>query len=580
MKTARNIWSLLLLGSLAAASCSDYVEETAPQNKTVATQLALAVPQPKATRMTDAATQADETFKGMKDITLFPFATTSTAANPVATTDSRIGSAVTLGDLAVADIHAQNHSHLYNLKLNVGTNAFLVYGRSSAETTGQLAATGLGLNTGETAAQTPAGISFSPVPFVKSIEAGKAASANGDAIITYLNTIFTDAWANPANAALYSLYPMVQNMKAGADASVLAFVNKIYELLLPAKGTAVVDNVLKAILAVDELPATMPEALTALPLASGYAAFPADVKLPDGAAAIEWAEADKKFQAVTNMNNLGAMNVDVKQFAYPADLWYRTNSLVNTDDASKATYYQNETTWAGVLNAYTNKPGTVMPNTRSVAVREQLQYAVARMDVRLEAKDVTNNIVTMLKDANDALFNVADLPITGILIGQQSPVDYNFASKFAAETDPLFTIYDGNAPGAINAATDIYTHTLALETKANQKVNIAIELKNNDSEKRSIMTVNDDLAQVIPYGCKFYLVGTLDPANPKTQSSTAGGKVLAQDHATKVTFTVSDLTHAYYVIPNLNTAKLTFSLGVNEWKMSTPATAILNGVNE
>ena len=94
------------------------------------------------------------------------------------------------------------------------------------------------------------------------------------------------------------------------------------------------------------------------------------------------------------------------------------------------------------------------------------------------------------------------------------------------------------------------------------------------------MTVNGDVAQIIPANCKFYIVGQIDPANPATGSTAPTGaaadKAIAQDHFTTVTFNLTDITKAYYVVPDLNTADLEFTLKVIDWKLSTPAEAVMN----
>ena len=106
-----------------------------------------------------------------------------------------------------------------------------------------------------------------------------------------------------------------------------------------------------------------------------------------------------------------------------------------------------------------------------------------------------------------------------------------------------------------------------------------MELINNSEE--NIVTaipgeeVVDGLAQMIPPGCKFYLVGTLDPAGKAPTDEVYSNYVFKQDYVTTVTFTVSDLTKAYYVIPNLNSVSLEFQLRPIDWKLSTPTSVLL-----
>ena len=75
-------------------------------------------------------------------------------------------------------------------------------------------------------------------------------------------------------------------------------------------------------------------------------------------------------------------------------------------------------------------------------------------------------------------------------------------------------------------------------------------------------------------GCKFYLIGVLDPtdtASDGTAKNVIDDKVFLQDHVTAVALTVSTLANAYNVIPDFSGDQLEFSLGVLDWKLSTPA---------
>ena len=180
-----------LTASLALSACSSYEAEflNVPAQQVTA-QLSLSVSGKTGTRMTDAATQSDQAFRGMTDIVLIPFALPRSADETIKATDSRVADNQALADFTSFEF--SSNSNLFDITIPVGTNAFLIYGRSSATTTGKLTPEGL------TSAQ-PSGISFSPVQIVNSVETGKAAGPKGDAIITYLNSIFNKNWADAAN---------------------------------------------------------------------------------------------------------------------------------------------------------------------------------------------------------------------------------------------------------------------------------------------------------------------------------------------------------------------------------------------
>ena len=114
-------------------------------------------------------------------------------------------------------------------------------------------------------------------------------------------------------------------------------------------------------------------------------------------------------------------------------------------------------------------------------------------------------------------------------------------------------------------------------------VNVALELINNTGV--DFYGANN----VIPAGGTFYLVGQLDPANPKAGSTidwdsyTATGnndyatrfpaygqtRVFAQDHTTvaKFSFSANALKNAYSTVPDLRSIQMLFGLSVDlEWK--------------
>ena len=604
MKAKHYIWSLLVLGLPLLAGCAanegEFLGgEESINSKTIFMALSLKNPTVK-TRQSTAITQADQKadgshFRGIQDLFILPFSAGATGADCILGSDVAVGGKLGV-DEAITDLYhnqpyasygAPDDKYFLEVPLTIGTNAFLVYGRATGDNSDLAGKQTNGITQkagfdGKAAS----GFGFNPVPMVETIAAGKAAGAAGDAIITYLNSIFDDKWSNKTNyPALYGLYDMVENMQAGSSANVLAFLSKIYELLLPARSTDYVAAVLTAI----ESGATVAEGkLTALPTACQ--GFPGDLGLPDGAAVIAWNSTTNAFEPVTDKTNFNGLNVDVAKFCFPAELWYRANSRIHTSErplvstlspVQQAESVFNKATWAGtddnsVLGQSNGQDllftanGVVMPSTTIVAITDPLQYAVGRLDVFLQAPAG----VTTLKDADDKDVDLTKLAITGVLVGQQSPVDFNFHSRYTAESDPLYTIYDNQietAASTIGATTP--THTLAYETVANQKVNVAIELQNNTGE--SIMTQNGDLAQIIPAGCKFYVIGQIDPANPTTDATTAAGKAIAQDHYTTVTFVLNDIKKVYYVIPDLNSADLEFTVKAIDWKLCTPAGVVL-----
>ena len=147
-------------------------------------------------------------------------------------------------------------------------------------------------------------------------------------------------------------------------------------------------------------------------------------------------------------------------------------------------------------------------------------------------------------------------PVTAVLVGGQKAVDF----QFMPTGDKEYTIYDNTLNG-VNALTSPSgtNYTLVLETAQNAKVNVAIELTNNTG--KDFFGIE---GKRIPAGCKFYLVGELDPKNGVApDGGTKLGQVFKQDYFTVVNFTIKDLKKAYNVIPDLKAPKLELGLSVD-----------------
>jgi hypothetical protein len=129
---------------------------------------------------------------------------------------------------------------------------------------------------------------------------------------------------------------------------------------------------------------------------------------------------------------------------------------------------------------------------------------------------------------------------------------------------PFYVLYNAESP-KIN-------YTLVLETKdatgnaTNDAIKIAVEFENNTG--KTIMGKNNEL---IHNGCRFYLIGSLDP-NANTSyyyqgTSTLIKKAFVQDYTTTVTLKVNNLKNAYHTLPDLNVPQLEMGLSVDlGWK--------------
>ena len=307
--------------------------------------------------------------------------------------------------------------------------------------------------------------------------------------------------------------------------------------------------------------------------------FPASVGLPDGAAVIRW-DGEKFVPQIANTSIADINGID--RFAYPAELFYYANSLISTSNRdNRKSSYDSNSQWSGVLGDYENVTGVVTSSTTSVAVKDPMQYGVARMQIRLLQTDYST-----LKDAAGSDVSVAsNFRLTGVIVGGQLPVGFDFTptTKFPvySEADMKF-IYDPqvNVNGdseqdyfylsASSSATKM-TNTLVLQSYDHKKIPVVLEFKNmNDNlEFKGVNGV------VLP-GTKFYVVGEVDPSVfAEDERTNIRDRVFTQDYITTLNMKVTGLSKAYNVVPNLLSPRL--ELGVElkvNWESTTPEEVI------
>ena len=298
--------------------------------------------------------------------------------------------------------------------------------------------------------------------------------------------------------------------------------------------------------------------------------FPASIGLPDGAAVIRWT--GTAFEPQINTTTMADIN-GIDRYAYPAELYYYGNSRIrtSTDDKRKEEY--TDTDWTSILAKYENADGVVSPNTTAVAIKDPLQYGVAHVKIILKKTDTAS--LTDAKGA-DILVGTTNFPLTGILIGGQLPVGYDFTPTTTypiySEVDMKF-IYDSQVKynneylylsSTADAAQPI--STLTLQSYDKKKVPVALEFINN-----SDVDFNG-LNGIIQKGTKFYLVGEIDPADHKTDPRTEiRDRVLTQDYTTTLKMKVTGLEKAYNVVPNLLSPRLEIGIElVPKWVGTTP----------
>lgn len=594
----------------------------------VKTEFTISIPSKAAgTRMTTAIVQGQATpvFRGIGNIELYPFSdkvaaieaapTTTAIPTPITLKGTTSGAITTLSASELSDanvigsgnLFADNNSHLYqDIEVAIGTKAFMFYGvASSLEGTNSFTDGALTKTVG-------AGGKLSDITFNLSKTYGGSLGDNATSIENYLTGIANakdnenNYWSESENVILKALHESFITMKAGSWTSVKAAVQQLYESLWRKSFADAVDNSVKnAILtaikttyADDEEGSPAPDGILEFQELDN---FPATLGLPDGAIHMnwEWVDADdeslgKKFRimSTTSVTDNSGMNIsDLNKYVYPASLYYRALSNIRTANESKLKYYQtgdnHQTTWANVISQYgaevtsgENQNDMVKQSTRSIAIVDQVQYAVGRLDVTVSTSaaslnDNGSNAIPLTHDDNEETVN--NFIVTGILIGNQRAVNYKFEPVAEAEQ---FTIYDKTIEGnkylrnvAVGQLIDNdKIHTLVLETPVvpaesptdeqitNGKVKIAVEFLNNSG-----LIFFGQAGNVIYPGTKFYLVGEFDPTN--TTANTANPNSLRQafkqDYTTTANLVINSLANAYNTLPDLRAPQLELGLSVD-----------------
>ena len=575
MTDVRLFFSAMLLGTMLL-SCS---EAEVSSDAVVRSQLAFSVSQtPQQTRQGLDVVQGQEpvVYRGIDHLDVMSFITAS-PTTPVSVTDEP------LEDLArgtEADrVSGKEYYYLEDYMLNNGTNRVLVYGRAKT-ISGKESKTENGiLNTTLNGVTKPADITFSLESICKKDNAGTGTS-DCDAefvpawnLAEYLTTIAnTTGWSE--NADLKNLYLNFihadtdgSGLMCGSAAHIKAYVNKLKEQLTDIKDDTSTSDDTKALCTaiINHIGDT--EATTSC-VNNGY---PGTLGLPDAAAVLRWSSSDSKFIVLTKASTLDNIN-DVTRYVYPAELWYYVNSGVCTsEDPVTKVHYQNSSDWETLLaERYTAGP-TVNNHTRSVAVESPLQYGVARLKMILEPITGGDN---GLKDAKDEVIVAANAtatyPLTGVVIGAQYPVGFDFKPLATKDDDKKCFIYD-TVVGSKDTETGKWTvNTLVLQTYEEERVPVILELTNNTTEQ---FTGRDG---VVYPGTKFYLIGMADGTD-EGYGTESYNRVFTQDFITQLTLKVNSLANAYTCMPDLKQPRLEVGVEVKtKWIQSTTSTVILD----
>lgn len=571
----------LLILAAALTGCEEghsLLQDTQNDESVAATvAFAVTVPTTMGTRMSGAVVQEDgQPYRGLDMRRIVPFA----VKGKISATDMpKLFQVVGNGEKPEEE---RAYYYYDNCVLMKGVASFLSYGRAPKSSPEDKAANGSVIETFPLS-MAPKDIRFS----LESIS-NRVVHNVANSLAHYMTQIATAtgntiAWKNAPSATLKLMYINFLNLTEvessgnilpGSSADIKAYTQALKGLLVSLTLTDPTDIAIRtAIIAQIDASADKLD-----PATGEWGNFPASVGLPDGAAVIRWD--GEKFVAEISNTMLADIN-GIDRFAYPAELYYYGNSRINTSNLDKRKEQYTDRSWTEVLNTYEYPNSTVGPNTQAVAIREPLQYGVARLQIRLKETDYH------LLDAKGTSVEVGTdkFPLTGVIVGGQLPVGFDFKPTTSyptySEADMVY-IYDsqvktngsfGNEYFYLNSSADAskMTNTLVLQSYDHKKIPVVLEFRNNSD--------NDfmGLDGIVYRGTKFYLVGEIDPSEFSEDSRTEiRDRVFTQDYTTTLNMKVTGLSKAYNVVPNLLSPRLELGVElVTKWVSTTPEEIIL-----
>ena len=554
----------MLASAVALTGCQG--DNNAPTQQGVTTDIAISLPgqvgasgpnkMPGATVQLNGHT--DFTANGMVGITLVPFA----KSEKVTTSSLRQGENIVLGSIESTQTYtnsANGRAKVFTGKsVPLGTSAFLFYGESGKT----------GANKFETGSLT-ASLTGQPSAFTFTLEqiVANSGAVEGDAACTgltnFLNAVAQASdgvkeWRNyeaTDNEGLYQLFQTYATTHVLSSFHVQRMMTDLYKALKPSSDA--MSNAIKTIIGNGTYATVDGEGNVTL--VAGLQDFPeTKFNIPQGSVSVAYNTTSKIF-GNNAAHAYGALDpANLNYYVYPASLWYTSNTRIKTHNTSLLDKYTGAASWKDILAAYSNDNSSVNSKTRSIALKDTVQYAVARLDVKVKFKEGTTLIDNDSVAANNSVSNPAGgYPLTAVLVGGQKNVGFDFTqATYAGGIGNTYTIYDKVMTNAITYDASAYSDpntTLVLETPANTDEYIALEFTNTST--KDFYGVNG----IVPVGGKFYLVGQLSSA----LATETENKVFKQDYTTTVRVAIKDLKSAYVTIPDLKAPELEIGLSVD-----------------
>lgn len=570
------------LGVMSSCSSDDLGNDSTTnpgETKAVKAQFALNIPRANGgTRMSDVNTQAKQNFLGMQDVRLYAFKTEPNASS---------SSVATFALANIDGITTAASSKIYSdISVPVGTTHFLFYahapqGTKTVTNADNFTKGVLDFTSGIDNTTATSGISAALVG-VKGTDDGSA-----NKLLTVLNAVAgVDKWSTAAETTeLGKLYKNFITLKAGSANSICLALQDLYNALggvttgSDSDAKTIANNIRTAIKTDNVFTVTeQTNKIFAITTANTY---PNNINLPDGAVELSFNAASKQFTYASTSGLTGLTTLDAAKICFPASIYYFQSS----DLAATAAELDN-TAWPKTTSDWTSntvapwlKDGadgwtaSVLPTTRSIAMRQNINYGVANLatTVKCGAETLADNVDFEVSKPNEFTGTVTvpteGFPVTGLLIGGQ-PTKVGFDFQPASNDAFDYTIYDKNLTGIVakNGVASAVNYTIVLPNDKGrgvakqEKVNVAIELTNNSG------VAFRGFDGIIPAGAKFYLVGQLDPKDHNV-TNVANLAVFMSDYKTTMNLNITSLKSAYNTIPDLRSTKLQLGLSVDlDWQ--------------
>ena len=508
-----------------------------------------------ATRMTGDVVQSGSTYR---DITDFGFVTLRTNESGIlAIPDSQVDTPETPENKTSA-----RYYHFSYCDMAQGVNQILVYAKAKdvAQPTDQAKKAYNGSLTATIPQHVTAlsDISFAPEPIYPDVtDVPTEATALADA----MTAVVTSQWRASNHSVLQNLLGNFTNHGfnlPGSAASVKSWLKALSDAAQSyIDNESSLDGSYKDILrAVKTQAETAANAITID--ATSYP-YPRGLNLPDGGAALRWVDVGgnegMKFVPQLQTTTLDDINT-VSRFVYPPALYYFVNSGIKTSN-TKVTLdnYRGETSWADVLANHFTSGTSINSSTKTVAIADPLQYAVARLSLKVKANGESlpyrqgeGNIISINDGGSTNFFR-----LTGVIVSGQRPVDYQFKPASNLDSDMKF-VYDSQVDNDFYLTTTDFNdanakvyNTLLLQSCDGEDVNVILEFEYTGTQAFRCLN-----GYVYP-NTRFYLVGEVKADQFKTETGDAAsqGRVFTQDYTTTIEMTVTSLEKAYNVLPSI-----------------------------